>query len=479
MNWGARKKGVSPGGRYSTAVTHASAHRFVWPATARLGGALRRLVTPASYLAVFGAFQVAYLWGLRVRFGRWIPLLGVVGLLALLWLLLQRDKGWRWKTAALGLLIALTTAGPAVASMVTRSQVGLTIEQDGLVQIELAVDRVLGGQPIYGIDWSTTELKRFSWAPSAPNPALKHFVYTPLTVLVGIPVRLVSRGLGLPFDYRTVLLGFLALALAAILALRVAAPGRFMVAAALFLNPLVSLFFFVGHNDVEYLAMLLLGLALLARARPLLASASFGIAVAFKPFAAFALPFLGLVLWRHWHGRPDLHLKEVALAGTAVVAPSLLTVLPFWLSDPEAFWRDTVLFTSGGVSDAYPIGGYGFGALLLAFRLVGHPTDAFPFLIFQLAAAVPVLALAARAFLRRPTLGRWMAGYVSLFAAFALFGRFFNDSYAALILALTACVPALGDAALVASAAPRPGRLPAGAKGCPPERAGSGSQEGP
>jgi hypothetical protein len=165
-----------------------------------------------------------------------------------------------------------------------------------------------------------------------------------------------------------------------------------------------------------------------------------------KPFAWVAVPFFLLVLlirWRADHSRRDV---VVSLAALALVPAAC--ILPFFLANPGAFWTDVVLYTSGGVADAYPIAGYGFGDLLYTLHIITRRTDSFPFVIFQLAAVVPVLWLSARAFLRRPTMARWMAGYACVLFAFTFFARFFNDNYAAVVITLLLCALPLGDLSL-------------------------------
>jgi hypothetical protein len=149
------------------------------------------------------------------------------------------------------------------------------------------------------------------------------------------------------------------------------------------------------------------------------------------------------IRWRAHHSHREVVASLVALALVPVA-----TILPFFLANPHAFWTDVVLYTSGGVADAYPIAGYGFGDLLYTLHVITRRTDRFPFLIFQLAAAVPVLWLTARAFLRRPTIARWMTGYACVLLAFTFFARFFNDNYAAVVLTLLLCVLPLGDLSL-------------------------------
>jgi hypothetical protein len=145
----------------------------------------------------------------------------------------------------------------------------------------------------------------------------------------------------------------------------------------------------------------------------------------------------------------------------AIGAVPAATILPFFLANPGAFWTDVVLYASGGVADAYPIAGYGFGEILYALHIIGRRTDSFPFAIFQVAAAAPVLWFTGRAFLRRPTLAHWMAGYALLLLAVTFFARFFNDSYAALILTLLLCALPLGSLRLAPASFGRTKRLAA------------------
>jgi hypothetical protein len=303
-------------------------------------------------------------------------------------------------------------------------------------------------------------MARISWdVTPGPNPALHHLAYFPLTVLAGVPVRFLARALGVPFDYRIVLIGFAILGLLAIVALPIAPDRRVMVITALFVSPLITLYLWSGRTDIEFLAVMMLSLALLSRAHPVAAALVLGIAVALKPFAALAVPFLLLLLFIRWRARPSRN--EVVLSVAALALAPVVTILPFFLANPSAFWTDVVLYTSGGVRDAYPIVGYGFGELLYQVHLVAHRTDSAPFGIFQLLALAPVLWLTGRAFLRRPSLGRWMAGYALCLLAFTFFARFFNDNYVAVVITLLACIRPLGDRRLEQTPAARAVRLAA------------------
>src|SRR5207237_6616173 len=105
----------------------------------------------------------------------------------------------------------------------------------------------------------------------------------------------------------------------------------------------------------QFLAIVLLTLTLLARGHPTLAAGALGVAVALKPFAWMAVPFLLLVLvirWRAQHSRREVVTSLVALA----VMP-IATILPSFLASPRAFWTDVVLYTTGGIPAAYPFAG--------------------------------------------------------------------------------------------------------------------------
>ena len=411
-----------------------------------------RLSTPAVYLAVLGGLEVAVIWTVRTRYGVWLFWLMALGWLGLLLVLALARRAWGWKLAGASALGVLSAVVPTIISIAVRARVGLTTEHDGLLQVESAVDRLLRGEPIYGVDWSATPMAAYPWSlTGGGNPALHHLAYFPLTVLVGVPLRLISGWLGFGFDYRMVLIGFALLALASILTLPIEGRRRFMLVCAVFVSPLISLYLWPGRNDIEFVAMVLLTVALLARGRVVLAALALGVAVALKPFAWPAVPFFLILLELRRRNGSDA--REVWMSSLALLAPPLLTVAPFLLANPSAFWSDIVLYSSGGIPDAYPIAGFGFSMLLYQAGIIAHRTDTFPFSILQLLAMAPVLVIAARAFIRRPTLSRWMAGYVALLLAFSFFARFFNDNYAAVVIALFLCVRPLGDRLMVPATA--------------------------
>jgi hypothetical protein len=414
-----------------------------------LGRVLRRAFAPGFYPWLFGPMQL----GLVIELGRfwpaWLPVIGGLALAALLASTTLRDR-CRLKSALLLLAIGVLTVGPAIAAMVTRARIGITsMEQDSAIQTELAVDRFLHGTAIYGSDWSNTVLAKIPWPPSlgAFNPALHHFVYFPLTFLSAVPVRLATAAIGLPFDYRMVVLLFVALGLFAAWYLPIAPADRFAVAVALFLNPMVTLFLWSGRNDLCFASLIVLAVGLLARGKPIWSSLTIGFASALKLFAAPAIPVLLVVLWLRYRQRHDC--RELLLSLAALALFPLLTILPFLLQAPSAFIRDVVLYPGGGLPDSYPIAGFGFGAILVLLGLV-QQHGYFPFGLLQAVAMIAATWFAGRALVARPTLRRWAVAYVAVFFGLAFFARYFNDSHLGVLVALALCCRPLGEHRLVA-----------------------------
>jgi hypothetical protein len=421
---------------------------------------MSRLSSAPVYLGVLGGLQLAVLWVLRSHFGILLPAVSTAVYVGLLAALLLVPEHWTAKLSVVSGLSVLTAIGPTLIDVAARRQGRATMVHDGLVQVELAIDRLLHGQPIYGVDWSNTALASMPWdITQGPNPALHHQAYFPLVVLLGVPLRALTNALGLPFDGRIVLIGFALLGMVAILKLPLAAERRFMIMTAFYISPLITLYFWSGRNDIEFLVMVMVCLSLLARRHPVLASGALGVAVALKPFAWVAVPFLLLVLYARYREHRVVGEAVASLAALAIVP--IVTILPFVIADPRAFWNDTVLYTNGGIRDAYPIAGYGFGELLYQLHVVARRTDPFPFGLIQLAALIPVFWVMARAFLRRPTLARWMGGYALALLAFTFFARFFNDNYAGAVITLMLCIRPLGDVRLAPVPAEAAGRLAA------------------
>jgi len=393
---------------------------------------------PTIYVGVLGGLQIVLLWMYRVRFGSIIPLAGGVLLLCLVVLLRRPGERWHWRMLLLLVLITVTTFAPSVVAIDQREHAGLTFESDSMAMDEVAVDRILHGHPIYATDWSGTQVDGYGYEYGGID--LHYYAHFPLMVQAAVPLRVVSDLLHVPFDYRMVVLVFSLVVLCAIYRLPIAPRDRFIVAVATLLNPAISLAGWTGHDDMCYLAALLVGLVLAGRRHFLWSALAFGAAAALKPFAILTLPFVLVALYKGSPASASRRARfRTCLEACGLFAvPLLLSIGPFLVHDAAGFYRDTVNFPTA----VLPLGGFGFSGLLVALRIV--PIGAqFPLGPLELGAAIPALWFTLRAFAKRPTMGHFLMGYCIVLFAFLFFARFFADNYLAILIGLALCVPSL------------------------------------
>ena len=297
----------------------------------------------------------------------------------------------RVRLAVLALAALLLVAVPTAAFITMGAVTGRPYGQDGgVVQLPLAMDRILSGESPYGADYSDSMLGRQArvsdfWTEHGGNPILHHHAYLPGTHLLMMPFVPVARAAFGVFDPRVVTL--LAFAVAGILAYRLGSSPSLALcaAAAVWVSPLVYWQQIFGANDI-LVAALLLGAVLCARAsRADAAAALLGLACATKQLAWPFAPFL------------LAHLSGARTLGTLVAAPArgrllralaittgvfLVVVAPVAALDFRAFWGDVVRYNAGlPGGDNYPLGGtpgLGLANFLVYFGAVSSLRDYVP-----------------------------------------------------------------------------------------------------
>jgi hypothetical protein len=384
-------------------------------------------------------------------------LAGLAASLALAYAVLAA-AGARPRTRALLLALAATALVvlPSAAFIGMGASTSRPFGQDGgVVQLPMAIDKILAGESPYGADYSSTVLARQArassfWEEWGGNPILRHHAYLPGTHLVMLPFHLASRAAFGSFDPRVGTLLFYALVAVLAARLPASAEARLAAAGVAALNPLVYWHQIFGANDVVFVAMVL-GAVLLARAgRPVACGLLVGLACATKqlawPFAPFLLVALsGARSSRDLLGAPAW--RRLAPPAAAAGAAFLAVVLPVAALDLRAFWGDIFVYNVGlPGGDNYPLGGtpgFGFANFLLYFGRVSSLRDYFPFSVFY-ALLVPLGLLLLRAQLRdgRP---EWAlaTGSAALLASL-FFSRVVHPNYlipAAIVLpvAVLAC----------------------------------------
>jgi hypothetical protein len=351
------------------------------------------------------------------------------------------------RAALLGVGATALVVLPTLAFAALGIASGRPYGQDGgVVQLPLALDKILAGQSPYGADYSDSILGKEArvsdfWAPYGGNPILHHHAYLPGTHLLMMPLHLLARAWGGAYDPRFVTL--LAYGLAALLAARLPDdPARRLVAAAaVAVNPLIYWQQIFGANDLIVAALLLLAVRLGAgRAR--LAGAVLGFACATKqlawPFAPFVLVHLAGIRDLRDLREPEARarLSRVVLACAAV---AVAVVLPVAALDPRAFWGDIVVYNlglSGG--DKYPLGGtpgFGFANLLIYAGRVSSLRADVP-LGLSMLLLVPLGLLLLRRQMREGTAAAALTAGGAMLLASLYFSRVVHANYLILAAAL-------------------------------------------
>ena len=342
--------------------------------------------------------------------------------------------------AAIVLVVA-----PTLAFVAMGATTGRPYGQDGgVVQLPLAIDKLLAGESPYGADYSASILGRQArvsdfWSERGGNPILRHHAYLPGTHLLMLPFHLVGSAGGI-FDPRFVTL--LALAAAAMLGARLMASAerKLTAAAIVLLNPLLYWQQIFGANDIVIAALLLAAVLLGEKGRPLAAAAVIGLACATKQLAWPFAPFLLLHLsqassWRELAGPASR--RVLALTGVTVAVFAAI-VLPVAALDFRAFWGDIVVYNVGlPGGDNYPLGGtpgFGFANFLIYFGAVNSLQDHVSFTRFYLLLIPLGLMLAGLVLRERGAAAALAAGGTALLLSL-YFSRVVHPNY--LILAAT------------------------------------------
>jgi hypothetical protein len=354
----------------------------------------------------------------------------------------------RVRAALLAAAAVVLVVLPTLALIGMGAATGRPYGQDGgVVQLPLALDRLLEGKSPYGADYSDSMLGKQArasdfWAPYGGNPILRHHAYLPGTHLVMMPFYLASRALAVGFDPRVVTL--LAWVVASLLAARLPASpdAKLAAAAAVLVSPLVYWHQIFGANDLIVAAFLIGAAIAIRRDRGLVAGLLLGLACATKqlawPFAPFLLAHLsGARSLAALIGRPAL--ARMARPAAAAALVMVAVIAPVAALDPRAFWADIVAYNMGlPGGDTYPLGGtpgFGLANFLVVGRAVSSLRDPFPFGVFYLL-LVPLGLLLLRLVVREGTLAAALAAGSAALVASLYFSRVVHANYLVLAAVL-------------------------------------------
>ncbi len=323
---------------------------------------------------------------------------------------------------------------PSGLSIMQRLQDGpATHAHDGLIQTEEAVKFLLAGQNPYTEDYVNTPMADFpGQEPPLTDAPLYHNAYLPFLFLLSLPFYALSQAALGWYDQRFVyLLAFFLV----LLLLPQLVPGRrqqLALLAAFGLNYLAVFYLADGRNDVVVLTGLVLTTVLLARQRVTASAVVLGCTLMVKHSAWFFLPFYALYLLPAGINKRSLGALLKQTWPLALVVAGIL--LPFLIWDARAFVDDTVLYIAGAGPDSFPIKGWGFSTLLLAFDVIPTAESAFPFSLLEALAGIPILFWLLRRQARANNLAALWFGFALFSFVVQYFSRFFSDNYFVFIL---------------------------------------------
>jgi hypothetical protein len=312
---------------------------------------------------------------------------------------------------------------------------------DGAVQTESALAFLFDGKNPYAADYRATPFGNlidvFSQG-AVENPAWDHYVYPPGYLLASAPFYAAFSAFGGFYDQRIVHLAALALLLG-LLAFGVRKERRVLALVLFAVNPAFLWFFLTGYNDAVVIAALLAAAVLWKRKRILWTFALLGIAVTLKQSAILFLPAFAFALV--WTDR-----KKLGRAALAFLLPVLLIALPFFVSAPADTVNDLLVYPSHGGPGSYPISGFGLSSILLAAGVIHGDRDVYPMWIFQLLAALPLLAAMWFVLRNRRSVSVILTLSTVLAAAVWYTSRYFNDSHIVFLLEMMVLAYVLADA---------------------------------
>ena len=335
-------------------------------------------------------------------------------------LFVPRLQSWALFGAVAGLVLA-----PAAFQMWARSHERDSSKfcHDSVIQFEEAARMLRQGRNPYADDFRGTPLD--GWRGFHDNPAIHHFVYPPLLLLISTPLEAAGRAAGF-YDQRILILllfgGFVALLLRELRD----HPHAVGLVSVIALNPFLAPYVVEGRNDVGMLLGVAAAGAAYARGRTSWGDLWVGVAIAAKTLLLPVLPFL---LWARR--------KELGPVAARSIGPLALTCLPFLVWDAGAFVEDVFLAPAGWGSHPFEMrgwGGYGFANLILVFGV--NPKAAFPFGIFQGLALIPCLRYGFRSLGLDPGWPNVLRWTVVTVFALLFFGRFIHDNYIGSLLSL-------------------------------------------
>lgn len=329
------------------------------------------------------------------------------------------------RTIAVWLLIILTIGIGFFIYINDRHKISPAYRtHDIVIQQEVAVRMLLTGKNPYKETYHGTPLEEFKYSETEENPALYHFVMEPFYLLSAIPFYVAQSRLFGFFDARVPL--YILFSVMLLLGFRFIKDreNKLLFITLMAFNPMTVGFLLEGRSDMYMFPFLFASFILLHKQKFALASLFAGLAFAIKQVS---WPLFPLFIYYIYLKTKDL--KQTMKYSLVSILAALLFAAPFFAWDPKSFLDSTVFYLSGQALHSYPVSGYGFSQLLLDLGYIKNANSYYPFIIWQIIFALPVLFVLIKQLKRSPNTKTLISCYAIFLFIFWYFSRYFNNSH--------------------------------------------------
>lgn len=327
------------------------------------------------------------------------------------------------------LTLCITLGGATLTAMFDRAKTAPVYGvHDIILQQEAAMRYLIVGKNPYKETYFGTAVEDWHYGElgkDAINPALYHFVMPPWYLL--FPFAFYYTGIPLVgfFDGRMALLFTMGLLLVTLWYwYRDKAIARIAITLTA-LSPSVVDYFVEGRSDVFALSWLMVTMLLLRHKRYVWSGVFLALSFLSKQTTWFILPFYALFLWSKNVKNPGVFWRT-AIISVAVVS---VFVAPFLLWDARAFIDSVLLYLTGNTPTSYPVSGYGLGMMLYELGVIRDIHEYYPFVLWQVAIALPFLIILLRILWKKPTESGVMISYALFLFVYWYLSRYFNNSH--------------------------------------------------
>lgn len=327
-------------------------------------------------------------------------------------------------------VVMIVLGGVTVTAMVDRARVAPVYGvHDIILQQEAAMRYLIVGKNPYKETYFGTPVESFNYDEpgntEATNPALYHFVMPPWYVLFPFSLYYSVRPVVGFFDGRFAsLFAMVGLLYVLWIWFRPASLARVAMTLTAF-SPAVFDYFLEGRSDVFALFWLVWALYLLDRKQMIWSAVMLALAFLSKQTTWFVLPFYIGYLWST-RQKPYQTLGKLACI---ILVIGGIFCIPFLLWDGNAFINSVVFYLSGNAPHSYPVSGYGLGMILREFGVIGDIHAYYPFVLWQAALGLPVLAVLLFWIKKTPTISKVLIAYGVFLTVIWYTSRYFNNSH--------------------------------------------------